>query len=94
MNKGLYVVHLHEIEDSYPFGVFDSTEELGKALEECFKDNVGNPWKSEYLNALNGIQLGESRGIDVETSEWGWNIYVVVLYIELNSWFKETKEQI
>lgn len=89
MNKPVYTVHLHRIEDSYCFGTFNSVDNLEKALKEYFKDNKSNPWKDKYLEYISQMKEGEELTITVENIDWTWNIYVCILYQKMDTFYTD-----
>lgn len=88
MDKPVYIVHLHRIEDSYYFGAFSSISALKIALQEYFKNDMSNPWKDSYLDDLYNLEENHTIDIDIKTVDWGWDFTVCILYQKLDIYYK------
>ena len=82
--KYYYVVHLHRIEESYSFGVFDSEESLINALSNHFKTDKEHNFDEEDSNKIYKINPGEEVVITLETNSFGWNIYIIINLLRMN----------
>lgn len=86
--KFFYVVHLHQIEDSYSFGVFDNIDDL-KFWFESLERGMKKPMDESDFEEIKEMECGDEVFVEFNGG-FGWDTIACVFKTIINQASIET----